>query len=45
MTTPEEMVVGTQPVKMIPTNRPASMNAGLVAQALTTAKAMAEVNR
>ena len=45
MTTLDAMVVGTHPVKMMPTSRASSMKAGFVAQRLTTAKATAEVRR
>lgn len=45
MTTFEEIVVGTQPVKIIPTSSAGSKKCGSVAQMLTTAYTTAEVIR
>lgn len=45
MTMLEEMVVGTQPVKIIPTSSPGSMNFGFVAHRLTIPYMTAEVMR
>lgn len=45
MTTLDEIVVGTQPVKINPTSMPASINPWLVAQALTIPKITADVIR
>ena len=39
----EEMVVGTHPVKIMPTSNPGSINSRLVAHALTTPYMTAEV--
>jgi len=45
MTILDDMVVGTQPVKIIPTSRPGSMKSRFVEQAETIPKAMADVIR
>ena len=45
MTTLEEIVVGTEPMNMIPTNSPASIKLGFVAHMLTIANETAEVMR